>query len=482
MDFNLTTKQQQIRGKIKKVCREFSDAYWRDLDSKKAYRKAFVSHLLGLGIVVASLVAACVLAAVLAGCASPTARDPRDAIAAEYSPTEQSAAATPRFAAGGPDAENYGASEGYPIGERGACQRIIFLIGCQSHFDQVYEGRLVRRAPTPSPLARAGSEPAVRYEYQGQTFSLDDYLARNPTTGLLVAQGDTILVERYQYARHDRHRFTSHSMAKTVTARPICIAIGKGHIRSVADPGVPTCPRLPIPSKGAPYGGICFRCPHVCVRRGVQGKRRRVAPRCLHVSQIGSGGVEAVTPFNGRVAPSGTRFYYALVKTEVLGLVLRNAVGRPTADYLQEKIWEPMGAEADATWLIDRAGEEATYRCFNAALRTMHVLDCPCPEWKLAWGQIIPAAWIEDATRLRPDEPNLHLPTMTRSSAYGYQVWSSRENGGCFCSWHPRPGDLRRSGEPARDGPHGGPETVRAIQASEKRTRSGEAWSNNSEH
>ena len=45
------------------------------------------------------------------------------------------------------------------------------------------------------------SEPAVRYEYQGQTFTLDDYLARNPATGLLVARGDTILVERYQYAR-----------------------------------------------------------------------------------------------------------------------------------------------------------------------------------------------------------------------------------------------------------------------------------------
>jgi CubicO group peptidase (beta-lactamase class C family) len=40
----------------------------------------------------------------------------------------------------------------------------------------------------------------------------------------------------------------------------------------------------------------------------------------------------------------------------VLGLVLRAVVGRPVADYLHEKIWEPMGAEADAMWLIDRAG------------------------------------------------------------------------------------------------------------------------------
>ena len=48
MDFTLTTEQQQIREETKKVCREFPGAYWRDLDSKKAYPDAFVPHLLGL--------------------------------------------------------------------------------------------------------------------------------------------------------------------------------------------------------------------------------------------------------------------------------------------------------------------------------------------------------------------------------------------------------------------------------------------------
>ena len=51
------------------------------------------------------------------------------------------------------------------------------------------------------------------------------------------------------------------------------------------------------------------------------------------------GGVDAVTPYNVRAAPSGTKFYYASVETQVLGLVLRSAVGRPVADYMQEKIW-----------------------------------------------------------------------------------------------------------------------------------------------
>src|ERR671924_1506719 len=49
MDFNLTVDQQQIREEIKKVCKEFPDAYWREIDSKKAYPEAFVRKLSELG-------------------------------------------------------------------------------------------------------------------------------------------------------------------------------------------------------------------------------------------------------------------------------------------------------------------------------------------------------------------------------------------------------------------------------------------------
>src|SRR5207247_2518552 len=73
---------------------------------------------------------------------------------------------------------------------------------------------------------------------------LDRYLSRNPATGLLVARGDTILIERYQYGRNDRHRFTSWSMAKTVTSMLVGIAIAEGRIRSVDDPAAVYVPAL----------------------------------------------------------------------------------------------------------------------------------------------------------------------------------------------------------------------------------------------
>jgi len=387
-------------------------------DPTVSAERVLYSQLLGLLAIVGYLAAAYMLAIIITACASPTAKNPGGG-APGSSRAEPSTAVGPRFTQGGPDAEEYGASQGYPIGDRATFNRIPFLIGSHSHLDQIFEGRLVRRSTTPLPLARVASEPAVRYEYQGQTFTLDDYLARNPATGLLVARGDTILIERYQYARHDRHRFTSWSMAKTVTAMLIGIAIAEGHIRSVDDPAAAYVPAL----AGTEYGRTSLR--HLLqMSSGVRfveeytGKDDVSRLAADTFRQVGSGGVEAVTPFNVRIAPSGTRFYYASVETQVLGLVLRNAVGRPVAHYLQEKIWEPMGAEADATWLIDRAGQEATYCCLNAVLRDyarLGLLLAHDGHWR--GRQIIPAAWIKEATIVHPGQPQ------PATGGYGYQVW-----------------------------------------------------------
>jgi len=49
MDFNLTQEQLQIREEIRKVCKEFPDAYWREIDNKKDYPEAFVRKLSELG-------------------------------------------------------------------------------------------------------------------------------------------------------------------------------------------------------------------------------------------------------------------------------------------------------------------------------------------------------------------------------------------------------------------------------------------------
>lgn len=325
----------------------------------------------------------------------------------------------------GPEAEQYGAANGYPIGDRSNYFQQAFLVGALSHMDEIFEARLVRRAAAPSSLGRPSSEPQVRYDYRGESLELDQYLARNPTTGLLIARDDAILVERYQYARNDRHRLTSFSMAKTVTSMLIGIAIAEGRIRSVDDPASAYVPAL----AGTEYGRTPIR--HLLqMSSGVRfleeySGRDDVTKLAMDTFWLrGPGGAAAVSQFNERIAPSGTRYSYASAETQVLGLVVAQAVGRSVSAYLQEKIWQPIGAEADATWLVDRAGQEATFCCLNAVLRDwgrLGLLLAHEGSWR--GRQIIPATWIREATSVRREQPYLAPRTATRFYGYGYQTW-----------------------------------------------------------
>jgi len=54
--------------------------------------------------------------------------------------------------------------------------------------------------------------------------TLHPYFDRRPITGFLIAKDDTIIIERYQYARTDADRLASFSMAKTIVGLLIDIA------------------------------------------------------------------------------------------------------------------------------------------------------------------------------------------------------------------------------------------------------------------
>lgn len=82
---------------------------------------------------------------------------------------------------------------GYPKGTPATFWRAQSQVGSFSHFDEIFRGRLMHKAPTPSRLVRV-AEPRITWTFWGEDLTLDDYLARNPTTGLLIARGDTIFV------------------------------------------------------------------------------------------------------------------------------------------------------------------------------------------------------------------------------------------------------------------------------------------------
>ena len=52
-----------------------------------------------------------------------------------------------------------------------------------SHFDTLFPSRTIAAPKTASHLARAATEPTIRYNYMGRDSTVDDYLQRRPITG-----------------------------------------------------------------------------------------------------------------------------------------------------------------------------------------------------------------------------------------------------------------------------------------------------------
>jgi CubicO group peptidase (beta-lactamase class C family) len=290
------------------------------------------------------------------------------------------------------------------------------LVETWSRMDEFQAARGVRKAAEPRELKRAQPVPELER-------LLDDFLDAHRNTGLLILKGDKILAERYQYGRTAGHRFASASVAKTVLGMLVGIALSENHIKSLDDRADHYVPEL----KGHPYGDTSIR-DLLTMSSGIRftenyGGRDDASKLVANtLRQQTLGGADTVLEFKQREAPAGTRFRYASADSQVLGLVLIAAVKQPLADYLSEKLWQPMGAEANATWLLDKGGYETGYCCINATLRDYARFGMLLANYGALDGrQIIPAEWVRAATSAQA--PHLRVGTATPNNGYGYQTW-----------------------------------------------------------
>ena len=334
----------------------------------------------------------------------------------------------------GPEAMRYGGiAGGFARAGRSNWFQPGYSVDAFSRLDEIFPAAVVKRGATASAWQRMVGEPALSYGAPaaagGGRFTLEQFLQRNPTTGLLITRDDIILVERYQYARNDRHRLISFSMAKTITAMLIGLAVADGAIASIEDPAERYVPEL----AGSEYGRTPIRhlltmSSGVAFREDYDGTDDSARLSRATLGQQSAGGARAVLEFNQRIAPPGARWYYASAETQVLGIVLRAAIKRPIVDYLAERIWQPMGAESDASWLVDRSGQEITYSSFNAVLRDYARLGMLLArDGRIGDRQLIPAPWLRDATHA-----HFTGAQTGRGFGYGFQTWIFPENDGSF--------------------------------------------------
>ncbi len=137
------------------------------------------------------------------------------------------------------------------------------------------------------------------------------------------------------------------------------------------------------------------------------------------------GSIEALRAFRDREAEQGTRFHYASSETVILAVLLRAVTGTTLSEYLTERLWQPMGAEADATWIRSRDGTEIASGSFNATLRDYGRLGVLLAnDGAVGARQVVPKDYLLEATDWHR-QPDAFAPRRaTPYFGYGYQFWS----------------------------------------------------------
>jgi CubicO group peptidase (beta-lactamase class C family) len=119
-----------------------------------------------------------------------------------------------------------------------------------------------------------------------------------------------------------------------------------------------------------------------------------------------------------RAHPPGTVWHYNTGETNLIGVLVSSATGKPLAQYLHEKIWQPVGMEAEATWLLGKTGHEIAGCCLQTATRDLARFGLFVLANGRAGGrQVVPEDWFAAATRKQQD---IGVP----GHGYGFQWWT----------------------------------------------------------
>lgn len=266
--------------------------------------------------------------------------------------------------------------------------------------------------PSPDPLELPVGKPL---EIPG----LENYMASQRTAGLVIIQDGKIRLERYGQDFSADGRWTSFSVAKSFTSTLVGAAIQDGYIKSLDDKVSQYIPDL----QGSAYDDVTVQ-QLLTMSSGVKWDEDYENPQsdvALFNKAKPESGVDATVSYMRklpRAHPPGTVWHYNTGETNLIGVLVSSATGKPLAQYLQERIWHPAGMAATATWLLGKTGHEIAGCCLQAATRDFARFGL----FVLANGnvkgkQIVPVDWFEQAIHKKMDIGVL-------GKGYGFQWWT----------------------------------------------------------
>jgi CubicO group peptidase (beta-lactamase class C family) len=245
--------------------------------------------------------------------------------------------------------------------------------------------------------------------------NFDKFLASTGTTAFIVIKDDKILYEKYFNGYHRDSIGTSFSIAKSITSALIGIAIDEGLIASVDDPVTKYIPELK--EKDSHFDNITIRnllTMSSGLRYVEEGLPWSDDTRTYYDTDLRSLALSSKI----EEAP-GKRFHYNNYNPLLLGMILERVSHKPVSQYLEDKIWKPLGMDAPASWSLDSgaSGFEKMESGINARatdFAKIGRLFINSGNWN--GKQIISENWVNESTRLDS--------TTDPSQFYQYMWWA----------------------------------------------------------
>lgn len=269
-----------------------------------------------------------------------------------------------------------------------------------------FPARQLNASPAPFFFSESSLETraAEIFAEQFGAADLESFLEDTQTQAFIVIQEDAVLYEGYFNGTGRESLATSFSVAKSFTSALVGIAIWEGYIASVNDPVTVYLPELA--ERDPRFSQITLR--HLLLMAsGLEYEENRMLlfngddPLSTYYPDQR----RAALTFPQIVDPPGEYFRYNKYHPQLLGMVLERATGVGVTEYLQTRIWSPIGMEFDGSWSLDSEwnGFEKMETGVNARpidFARFGRLFLGNGNWEGA--QVVPADWVAESTQVDP--------------------------------------------------------------------------------
>lgn len=233
-----------------------------------------------------------------------------------------------------------------------------------------FPARLVGASDSPGdlPVALDGRVAAAIEQHPGIS-DLAAWLDETESTALLVVHEGRLIEERYLQG-HDRDSLqNTFSVAKSVASALLGLAVRDGFVEL----DTPITKYLPeLAERDSRFSDITVE--HlVDMRSGIRYSSETSFPFVNADDALiyYHPDLESVVLERTMIESAPGEFAYNNYNPPLFGLILRRASGLPAAEYLEQEIWRPMGAEGSAGWTTDERGLERMESGFHARARDL---------------------------------------------------------------------------------------------------------------